>query len=69
MDLTESADEFEVFNQPSSPKNLPDEIGIQRKPQKSLLELIENQLGRGEPGKSAQPRLPPPPPKSPPCTP
>ena len=69
VDLTESADEFEVFNQPSSPKNLPDEMGIQRKPQKSLLELIENQSRRGEPGKSAQPRLPPPPPRSPPRTP
>ena len=31
-DLTESIDEFEVFNQPSSPKSLPEEIGIQRKP-------------------------------------
>ena len=36
MDLTESTDEFEVFNQPSSLKNLPDEMGIQRKPQRSL---------------------------------
>ena len=36
VDLTESIDEFEVFNQPSSLKNLPDEMGIQRKPQKSL---------------------------------
>ena len=42
VDLTESADEFEVFNQPSSPKNLPDEMGIQRKPQKSLQELLES---------------------------
>ena len=31
VDLTESIDEFEVFNQPSSPKNLPNEMGIQRK--------------------------------------
>ena len=69
VDLTESADEFEVFNQPSSPKNLPDEMGIQRKPQKSLQELLENQLRRGEPRKFAQPRLPPPPPRSPPRTP
>ena len=69
VDLHESADKFEVFNQPSSPKNLPNEMGIQRKPHKSLLELIENQPGRGEPGKSAQPRLPPPPPKSPPRAP
>ena len=30
VDLTESTDEFKVFNQPSSPKNLPDEMGIQR---------------------------------------
>ena len=28
VDLAEFADEFEVFNQPSSPKNLPDEMGI-----------------------------------------
>ena len=53
VDLTESADEFKVFNQPSSPKNLPDEMGIQRKPQKSLQELLENQPGRGESGKFA----------------
>ena len=42
MDLIESVDEFEVFNQPSSSKSLPEEMGIQRKPQKSLLELIKN---------------------------
>ena len=42
VDLTESADKFEVFNQPSSPKNLPNKIGIQRKPQKSLQELLES---------------------------
>ena len=32
VDLTESVDEFEVFDQPSSPKSLPEEMGIQRKP-------------------------------------
>ena len=42
MDLTESIDEFKVFNQPSPPKNLPDEMGIQRKPQRSLQELLES---------------------------
>ena len=31
VDLTESVDEFEVFNQPSSPKSLPEEMDIQRK--------------------------------------
>ena len=69
VDLTESTDEFEVFNQPSSLKNLPDEMSIQRKPQKSLRELLESQPGRGESGKSAQPKLPPPPPESPPHVP
>ena len=42
VDLADSLDEFEVFNQPSSPKSLPEEMGIQRKPQKSLMELIED---------------------------
>ena len=28
VDLTESVDEFEVFDQPSSPKSLPKEMGI-----------------------------------------
>ena len=52
VDLTESEDEFEVFNQPSSPNSLPEEMGIQRKPQNSLMKLIEDQPGRGGPGKS-----------------
>ena len=69
VDLTESIDKFEVFKQPSSPKSLPEEMGIQRKPQKSLMDLIENQLGKRRPGKSAQPKLPPPPSKSPPRAP
>ena len=41
VDLTESTDDFEVFNQPSPPKNVPEEMGIQRKPQRSLQELLE----------------------------
>ena len=69
MDLTVSVDKFEVFNQPPSPKSLPEEMGIQRKLQKSLLELIENQPRKGGPKKSAQPKLPLPPPKSPPRAP
>ena len=44
-------------------------MGIQRKPQRSLQELLESQLGRGEVGKSAQPKLPPVPPKSSPHAP
>ena len=35
VDLIESTDEFEVFNQPSPPKDMPKEMGIQRKPQKA----------------------------------
>ena len=69
VDLTESTDDYEVFNQPSPPKNVPKEMGIQRKPQKCLQELLESQPGRGEAGKPSQPRLPPPPPKYPPRAP
>ena len=58
-----------MFNKPPSPKSLPEEMGIQIKPQKSLLELIENQLGKGGPEKSAQPKSPPPLPRSPPRAP
>ena len=47
VDLIESVEEFKVFNQLSSPKSLSEEMGIQRKPQKSLLELIENQPRKG----------------------
>ena len=65
VDLTNSLDEFEVFNHPTSSKSLPEEMGIQRKPQKSLMELIEDQLRRGALGNSTQSKLPPPPPKSP----
>ena len=36
VDLTESTNDFEVFNQPSPPKNVPEEMGIQKKPQRSL---------------------------------
>ena len=66
VDLIDSLDKFEVFNQPLSPKSLLEEMSIHRKPQKSLMELIKNQPGRGGPGKFAQPKLPPPPLKSPP---
>ena len=69
VDLTDSLDEFEVFNQPPSLEDISEEIGIQRKPQKSLMELIEDQPRKGALGKSTQPKLPPPPPKSPPHAP
>ena len=50
MDLTGSTDDFKVFNQPSPPKNVSEEMGIQRKPQISLQELLESQPRRGEAG-------------------
>ena len=69
MDLTESTDDYEVFNQPSPPHDVPEEMGIQRKPQRNVQQLLESQLGRGEAGKPSQPKLPAPPPKSPPRAP
>ena len=65
MNLTSATDNYEVFNQSSPSPNIPEDMGIQRKPQRSLQELLESQPGRDEAGKPAQPKLPPPPPKSP----
>ena len=36
VDLTLSTDDYEVFNQPSPSQNVPEDMGIQRKPQHSL---------------------------------
>ena len=51
VNLTVSIDDYEVFNQPSPSQNEPEDMGIQRKPQRSLQELLESQPGRGEAGK------------------
>ena len=64
-----STNDYEVFNQPSPSQNVSEDMGIQRKPQRSLQELLESQPGKGEARKPSQPKLPPPPPKSPPCAP
>ena len=69
VDLTLPTDDYEDFNQSSPSLNLPEDMGIQRKPQRSLQELLESQPGRGEAGKPAQPKLPPPPSRSPPRAP
>ena len=69
VDLTSATDDYEVFNQSSPSPNILEDMGIQRKLQRSLQELLESQPGRGEVGKPAQPKLPPPPPKSPICAP
>ena len=42
VELSDSSDEFGIFNQPIHFEEDLDEMGIQRKPQKSLMELIEN---------------------------
>ena len=57
VDLASATDDYEVFNQ-----STPEDMGIQRKPQRSLQELLESQHGRGETGRPTQPKLPPPPP-------
>ena len=69
MDLTSATNDYEVFNQSTPSPDTPEDMGIQRKPQRSLQELLESQPGRGEAGRSTQPKLPPPPPKSPPRAP
>ena len=69
VELTSLTDDYEVFNQSSPSLNVPEDMGIQRKPQRSFQELLESQPRRGEAGKPAQPKLPPPPPKSPPRAP
>ena len=68
--------EFEVFNQALSPETstpdlgqpfslILDEMGIQRKPKSSLMDLIESQPGKDTPGKVAQTKSPTPPPTLP----
>ena len=65
VDLASATDDYEVFDLLTSSPNTPEDMGIQRKPQRSLQELLESQPGRGEAGRPTQPKLPPPPPKSP----
>ena len=42
VDLTESTNDYEVFNQPSPPQDVLEDMSIQRKPQRSLQELLES---------------------------
>ena len=69
MDLASATNDYEVFDLLTPSPNTPEDMGIQRKPQRSLQELLESQPGRGEAGRPTQPKLPPPPPKSPPRAP
>ena len=64
-DQSSANEDFEVFDLVTPSPTATEDMGIQRKPQRSLQELLESQPGRGEAGRSTQQRLPPPPPKSP----
>ena len=61
VDLASATDSYEVFNQSTPSPNNPEDMGIQRKPHRSLEELLESQPRRGEAGRPTQPKLPPPP--------
>ena len=65
VDVSDSSDEFEVFDRTQSVKDCSEEMGVQRKPKRTLQELIENQPGKSAPVKSTQSQIPPPPTKSP----
>ena len=69
VDLASAINDYEVFDLLTPSPNTPEDMGIQRKPQRSLQELLESQPGRREAGRPTQPKLPPPPPKSPPRAP
>ena len=51
VELSDSSDDFGISSQPIRSEEDLDEMGIQRKPQRSLMELIENQPGKNAPGK------------------
>ena len=54
VDLASTTNGYEVFDQSTPSPNYPEDMGIQRKPQRSLQELLESQPGRGE-GSEAHP--------------
>ena len=73
VEVSESSDDFGIFDQPINFGEDPDEMGIQRKPQRSLLELMARQPGKSAPTKSTPSqasslpaRSPPPAPRQPP---
>ena len=66
VELSDSSEDFGIFDQPIRSEEDLDEMGIQRKPQKSLMELIENQPGGKNAPKSTQSQIPSLPTRSPP---
>ena len=69
VELSDSSDDFGIFDQSIRPEEDPDEMGIQRKPQRSLMELMEGQPGKSAPVKSTQSQIPSLPIRSPPPAP
>ena len=65
VELSDSSEDFGVFDQPIHSEEDPDEMGIQRKPQRSLIELIKNQPKKNAPAKSTQSQIPSLPTRSP----
>lgn len=86
VDVSDSKDDYKVFNQSLSPEiligdlgqplsaqvshnqeaiNIPDTMGIQRKPRLTLQELLESQPGGNALRMATQTRLPTPPPTQP----
>ena len=58
--LASATDDYEVFDLLTLSPNTPEDMDIQRKPQRSFQELLESQPRRGEAGRPTQPKLPPP---------
>ena len=69
VELSDSSDDFGIFDQSIHSGEDPDEMGIQRKPQRSLMELMEGQLRKSAPAKSTQSQIPSLPTRSPPPAP
>ena len=69
VQLSDSLEDFGVFDQPTQSEEDFEEMGIQRKPQRSLMELIENQPGKNASAKSIQSQIPSLPTRSPPSAP
>ena len=65
VEVFDSSDDFGIFDQSIHSGEGLDEMGIQRKPQRSLLELMEGQPGKSAPAKSTQSQAPSLPTKSP----
>ena len=69
VEVSNSSNDFGIFDQSTHSGEDPDEMGIQRKPQRSLLELMEGQPGKSVLAKSTQSQTPSLPIRSPPPAP